>query len=186
MSEKPVRKHYINNKDLYGVMKQYHAQYHEAKATGGPLPQIPEFVGLALLMIATRLASKPNYSGYSFKQEMISDGIENCLMYLHNFDPAKSTNPFAYFTQIINYAFWRRIAKEKKQHYIKIKNFNHLYMEHEVDGYNIKYNDYSNEITNEYVRDYESKLTAKKKPARIQNNGIPKEIMTKDTEDDDN
>ena len=52
---------------------------------------------------------------------MISDGIENCVQYIHNFDPEKSKNPFAYFTQIIHYAFLRRIQKEKKQLDIKTK-----------------------------------------------------------------
>ncbi len=51
---------------------------------------------------------------------MISDGIENCVQYIHNFNPEKSQNPFAYFTQIIHYAFLRRIQKEKKQ--LEIKN----------------------------------------------------------------
>ena len=55
-----------------------------------------------------------------FREDMISDGIENCVQYIHNFDPAKSKNPFAYFTQIIHYAFLRRIEKEKKQ--LKVKN----------------------------------------------------------------
>ena len=55
-----------------------------------------------------------------FRDDMISDGIENCVQYIHNFDPAKSKNPFAYFTQIIHYAFLRRIQKEKKQ--LDIKN----------------------------------------------------------------
>ena len=52
---------------------------------------------------------------------MISDGIENCLQYIHNFNPEKSKNPFAYFTQIIYYAFIRRIQKEKKQSHVKHK-----------------------------------------------------------------
>jgi len=52
---------------------------------------------------------------------MIGDGIENCVQYIHNFDPEKSNNPFAYFTQIIYYAFLRRIQKEKKQLEIKTK-----------------------------------------------------------------
>ena len=52
---------------------------------------------------------------------MICDGIENCVQYIHNFDPEKSRNPFAYFTQIIHYAFLRRIQKEKKQQAIKQK-----------------------------------------------------------------
>ena len=56
-----------------------------------------------------------------FKEDMISDGIENCVQYIHNFNPEKSQNPFAYFTQIIHYAFLRRIQKEKKQLDIKTK-----------------------------------------------------------------
>ena len=56
-----------------------------------------------------------------FRDDMISDGIENCVQYIHNFDPEKSKNPFAYFTQIIHYAFLRRIQKEKKQLEIKTK-----------------------------------------------------------------
>ena len=56
-----------------------------------------------------------------FRDDMISDGIENCIQYIHNFDPNKSSNPFAYFTQIIHYAFLRRIQKEKKQLEIKTK-----------------------------------------------------------------
>ena len=42
-------------------------------------------------------------------------------MYAHNFNPEKSKNPFAYFTQIIYYAFIRRIQKEKKQQHIRHK-----------------------------------------------------------------
>ena len=56
-----------------------------------------------------------------FREDMISDGIENCVQYIHNFDPEKSKNPFAYFTQIVHYAFLRRIQKEKKQLDIKTK-----------------------------------------------------------------
>ena len=61
-----------------------------------------------------------NFVNYMFRDDMISDGIENCVQYIHNFDPEKSRNPFAYFTQIIHYAFLRRIQKEKKQ--LDIKN----------------------------------------------------------------
>ena len=75
---------------------------------------------LVFLKIATHLSYKPNFVNYMFRDDMISDGIENCVQYIHNFDPAKSKNPFAYFTQIIHYAFLRRIQKEKKQ--LDIKN----------------------------------------------------------------
>ena len=73
-----------------------------------------------VLKIANHLSFKPNFVNYMFKEDMISDGIENCVQYIHNFDPEKSKNPFAYFTQIIHYAFLRRIQREKRQ--LEIKN----------------------------------------------------------------
>lgn len=113
--------HYVNNKSLYTEMVKYRQRYLESVENGEQRPRIPEYVGLCIYQIATRLATKPNFYNYSYKDEMISDGIENCINYIHNFDPDKSTNPFAYFTQIIYYAFLRRIQKEKKQQYIKHK-----------------------------------------------------------------
>ena len=68
---------------------------------------------VSVFKIANGLSYRPNFINYTYRQEMISDGIENCLQYIHNFDPEKSKNPFAYFTQIIYYAFIRRIQKEK-------------------------------------------------------------------------
>ena len=79
------------------------------------------YLGSCFLKIATHLSYKPNFVNYMFRDDMISDGIENCVQYIHNFDPEKSRNPFAYFTQIIHYAFLRRIQKEKKQLDIKTK-----------------------------------------------------------------
>jgi Sigma-70 region 2. len=67
------------------------------------------------LKIANHLSYRPNFINYTFRDDMISDGIENCLQYLDNFDPAKSSNPFAYFTQIIYYAFIRRIQKKRNK-----------------------------------------------------------------------
>lgn len=115
------KRNYVNNPDLLQALIEYRAACKEAEDAGDRNPQVPEYIGKCILLIATRLATKPNFSGYSYKEEMISDGIENCLQYIHNFDPEKSQNPFAYFTQIIWYAFLRRIQKEKKQTYIKFK-----------------------------------------------------------------
>jgi hypothetical protein len=87
-----------------------------------------------------------------FRDEMISDGIENCLQYIHNFDPEKSSNPFAYFTQVIYFAFLRRIAKEKKQLEIKTKilersGYDHVMytesFEGDMAGLNQSYSDMS-------------------------------------------
>jgi len=115
------KRNYVNNPDLLAALRDYRALCKEAEDAGDKNPQVPEYIGKCILLIATRLATKPNFSGYSYKEEMISDGIENCLMYIHNFDPEKSQNPFAYFTQIIWFAFLRRIQKEKKQLDIKTK-----------------------------------------------------------------
>lgn len=115
------KRNYVNNPDLLKALSDYRAACKEAEECGEKMPQVPEYIGSCILLIASRLATRPNFSGYSYKDEMISDGIENCLQYIHNFDPDKSSNPFAYFTQIIWYAFLRRIQKEKKQTYIKFK-----------------------------------------------------------------
>jgi DNA-directed RNA polymerase specialized sigma subunit len=87
-------------------------------------PQTPEYqyIGEVFLKMATHIASKGNFSGYSFKEDMVGDAIQNVIQYLENFDPKKSHNPFAYFTQIIIYAFIRKIAKEGVHSYIKQKS----------------------------------------------------------------
>lgn len=108
---------YVDNKKLFNVL----VKYRKLRAKRKTPPPIPDYVGECVLKIATRLANKPNFSGYSFREDMIGDAVENCLLYLYNFDPKKSQNPFAYFTQIIHYAFIRRIEREKKDVYKKYK-----------------------------------------------------------------
>jgi hypothetical protein len=113
--------HYINNADFLKALIEYKDACDIAKEQNKTEPPIPNYIGECFLKIADHLSRKPNFVSYSFRDEMISDGIENCLMYFRNFDPTKSKNPFAYFTQIIYYAFLRRIMKEKKQLYVKYK-----------------------------------------------------------------
>lgn len=116
-----IKSHYIDNKKFYQEMLDWKKQVKEARETGDPIPPVTEYIGRCFLEIAENLSKKPNFMNYVFKDEMIGDGIENCLMYCENFDPDKSNNPFSYFTQIIYFAFIRRIQKEKKQNYIKYK-----------------------------------------------------------------
>ena len=113
--------HYVDNKRLYAEMQDYLNAVKEAEESGDDKPRIPEYIGECLLKISTRLSTKPNFINYTYRDEMISDGIENCVNYIGNFNPEKSKNPFSYFTQIIYYAFLRRIQKEKKQNYIKYR-----------------------------------------------------------------
>ena len=115
------QKHYINNEDFLKALVDYKTACKLAKKEKKPPPAIPNYIGECFMKIAEGLSHKPNFINYTYREEMMSDGIENCLMYFGNFDPTKSKNPFAYFTQIIYYAFLRRIQKEKKQLYVKYK-----------------------------------------------------------------
>jgi len=118
---KKKSEHYVNNKELLEALIVYRTKVAAAKEAGLPKPRITNYLGECFLKIATHLSYKPNFVNYMFRDDMISDGIENCVQYIHNFNPEKSQNPFAYFTQIIHYAFLRRIQKEKKQLEIKTK-----------------------------------------------------------------
>ena len=115
------QKHYINNEDFLKALVEYKTRKKDAESKGLPEPRIPNYIGECFMKIAEGLSHKPNFINYTYRDEMIADGIENCLMYFANFDETKSNNPFAYFTQIIYYAFLRRIQKEKKQLYVKYK-----------------------------------------------------------------
>ena len=113
------KEHYVNNKDFLAAMTAYRNSVLEAKEKGEQKPPVTDYIGECFLKIANHLSYRPNFINYTFRDDMISDGIENCLQYLDNFNPETSNNPFAYFTQIIYYAFIRRIQKEKKQMTIK-------------------------------------------------------------------
>jgi DNA-directed RNA polymerase specialized sigma subunit len=120
MTKRKKSIHYVNNKEFLAALIQYKKEIVEAQERGDPKPRITNYLGECFLKIATHLSFKPNFVNYIFKDDMISDGIENCVQYIHNFNPEKSQNPFAYFTQIIHYAFLRRIQREKRQ--LEIKN----------------------------------------------------------------
>ena len=104
MARKPKKKgvHYVDNKKFLEAMKDWKEECREAEEIGEEKPRVSNYIGECFLKIANGLSFRPNFINYTYKQEMISDGIENCLQYLHNFNPEKSNNPFAYFTQIID------------------------------------------------------------------------------------
>ncbi len=120
MAKRKRSEHYVNNKEFLAALIKYREDKEIALIQGKPKPPIPRYIGECFLKIANHLSFKPNFVNYMFKEDMISDGIENCVQYIHNFNPEKSQNPFAYFTQIIHYAFLRRIQREKRQ--LEIKN----------------------------------------------------------------
>ena len=111
--------HYVDNKVFLQAMIEWKEKCTEALEDDKYIPPVTNYMGESFLKIATHLSYRPNFINYTYKDDMISDGIENCLQYASNFNPKKSSNPFAYFTQIIYYAFIRRIQKEKKQTHVK-------------------------------------------------------------------
>ena len=135
---KPKQKpHYVDNKKFLEAMTEYRALRIKAEEEGKRRPTVTNYIGECYLKIANHLSYRPNFINYTYRDDMISDGIENCLQYMDNFDPAKSKNPFAYFTQIIYYAFIRRIQKEKKQQQVKqkmIANFGEENMMDQLEG----------------------------------------------------
>lgn len=139
--------HYVNNADFLAALKEYKTKVQEAEAAGAPKPIVSNYIGECILKIANHLSYKPNFINYSYRDDMILDGIENCIQYIDNFDPTKSNNPFAYFTQIIYYAFLRRIAKEKKQAYIKGK----LIQDMPFEAFELQEQDESGEFHNAYL-----------------------------------
>ncbi len=121
--EKEVKslRHYINNEKFCKSMVEWKKLVIEAEECGETKPPVTDYIAESFLKIAEHLSHRPNFINYPFREDMIGDGVENCILYAHNFDPKKSSNPFSYFTQIIYYAFLRRIEKEKKQSFIKYK-----------------------------------------------------------------
>lgn len=182
--------HYVDNKKLLVEITKYREAVQLSKKNGTEKPRIPNYIGHCMLMIAQRLSYKPNFINYSYREEMISDGIENCISYIDNFDPSRSDNPFAYFTQIIYYAFLRRIQKEKKQLYIKHKVLgNSLLMntlieqgENEDGEFTPTYVDMDNENMNDFILNFEENLDKKKKKRK---QGLEKFLDEEEPVDED-
>jgi hypothetical protein len=158
---KRVKRNYVNNPDFLEGLIQYRAACAEARHRGVQLPVVPNYIGACIQSIAYRLATKPNFSGYTFKEDMIR--------YIENFDPDKSSNPFAYFTQIIWYAFLRRIAKEKKHLYTKLKSSQSMIAlgETYAGGSEVVMNiNIDASYIDSFIEDYEAKLDKDKEKAK--------------------
>ena len=168
------QKNYVNNKDFYEAMVEFKKSVNDAEAKGENRPQVPKYIAECITLIAQRLSHKPNFINYTFREDMIGDGIENSLRYIDNFNPEKTQNPFAYFTQIIYYAFLRRIQKEKKYLYTKFKateNANLMgevvdLQGHDISGQfdvDIKASDGAQEYMADFVESFEAKQNKMKK-----------------------
>lgn len=175
IEKKPRRKvNYINNKTLYGSMIHYKNDIQHALAHDADKPQVPKYIGESIILICTNLSKKPNFSGYTYKADMIADAIVDCIAAVDNFDPDKTNNPFAYFTQIAWNAFIRRIQKEKKQTYIKHKNYENSFMMEVFEDSNQAMHLRTNEYSAEIVKSFEEKNVLTKPQKRAKLVGIEK------------
>ena len=166
---KKKTEHYVDNKVFLEEMKKYSKKVLSARKRNRKDPPINDYIGECFLKIANHLSYRPNFINYTYKEDMISDGIENCLTYVANFDPEKSNNPFAYFTQIIYYAFIRRIQKEKKQTTIKQKLILKSGLDEIVrqEGDNEEYqNSYADFLRKNMIIEQETEKKEKPKPKK--------------------
>jgi hypothetical protein len=175
MAAKKKKPYYVDNKAFLQAMIEYREDIAKCKEEEKKRPNVPFYIADCIIKIATHLSYKPNFINYSFREDMIMDGVENCLQYIDNFNPEKSKNPFAYFTQIVYYAFLRRIQKEKKYLYTKLKATENatIFGEtsdtqgHDTDGSsfmnNIKMNDWNEDYISNFVENFESNKRRKKK-----------------------
>jgi len=172
MAKKQKRNHYVDNKQLLAAMIVYKDEVKNALEKETERPRVPNYIGECIMKIAQHLSYKPNFINYTYKDEMISDGIENCLLYIDNFNPEKSSNPFAYFTQIIYYAFIRRIQKEKKQTYVKYKSLENQELIDEImqgpNGTPVKNNfmEFIQSNMDDFLSDFEETQRKKKERAK--------------------
>lgn len=178
MKEKKVN--YVDNKKFYEEIVKYKSRVDESVKEGREPPRLPEYIGECIWKIANKLSNKPCFINYSYRDEMVSDGIENCIMYFKDFDPNKTQNPFAYFTQIIYYAFLRRISKEEKNRYIIYKNFQESIVNQGKDA--ILMDSDNNSIVptqmydniNEFMAKFEKKEEVKKQKRKEMKQGLTK------------
>jgi hypothetical protein len=170
--KKTKSEHYVDNKEFLKAMSEFRLKVIEAEEKGEKRPRTTDYIGSCFMKIAAHLSYSPNFKNYTFREEMVESGIENCLQYMDNFDPAKSTNPFSYFTQIIWYAFLRKIEKEKKVLYAKFKSIEKVNLANDLDksgGFqyhdNIKVSEWSQEYMGKFITDFEENRRTKKKKA---------------------
>lgn len=159
--------HYVDNQKFYQTIVEYKKQVKDAQEKGLEEPRIPEYVGECIYKIATKLSTKPCFINYSYKDEMIGDGIENSILYFKDYNTELGQNPFAYFTQVIFFAFLRRISKEEKNRYAIYKQFQELVASQgtemfvDVDGNSLTSGPLYDNI-NDFMNRFEQKEQAKK------------------------
>ena len=103
-----TRGHYVTNAQLLEAIA-------EDKKTG----KLSNKLAKMLHMIAERYSYSPSFAGYSFREDMVSIAVVNLCANWYKFDPAKSDNPFAFYTTAAYRSFLQYLADEKKHRDIR-------------------------------------------------------------------
>jgi len=180
MTTKKKKNHYVDNEKFLADIIEYKNQVKIAQEQGLEKPRVSEYIGSCILLIAERLSTKPRFMNYSFRDELVSDALENCFLYFDNFNPDISRNPFAYFTQIIYYAFHRRISKEEKNRYIIYKKFQESVLD--TSDVNLMIDADDNHVVsstmydnlNEFIKKFEKRELEKKEKRKQVKEGLEK------------
>jgi hypothetical protein len=127
------RAHYVSNSELYKVYCDWYKELISARNNNQEEPEMPRYIAESIIKICTRLAYRPNFINYSYREDMIGDAIENCIRTVKNFNPEKSINPFSFITTIAFNAFLRRIKAEQNQTRVKSRLIAELPMDELMD-----------------------------------------------------
>jgi DNA-directed RNA polymerase specialized sigma24 family protein len=189
LPHKKITINYVDNKLLYQALVTWQKDTRRAVRKKEPKPPLPDFVAECIMKMANRLSQKVGFVGYSFRDDMVGDSLESCLRYIHNFNPAKSTNAFAYITQIIHNAFIRRIQKEQKQLYVKMRivdqaDFMDSYERQSGDDahYNNSYVTYLQENKGDVISKFENWKESKKTKANAKKKKKLADLFTESEE----
>ena len=165
----PKKKKYVEASDLKKALIEYKIQVDKATAEGKPIPNVPRYIWEIFEKICKKTASRPNFSRYTYIDDMIAEAMLHCLSAIPKFNPhEEKDNSFGYFSRVVWNAFLIKIADEKKETYIKHKNFERLYLEqsHEDTDFSQMQN---NEFSNIIIKDFEDKMKEKKEKAQLNN-----------------
>jgi hypothetical protein len=170
--ESTSAEYYIDKKKLYSAMVDYKQSiYRASNLPPEQKPRIPAYIGECILLLCKKIASLRNFAGYPFREDMEGDGYENVCKYIDNFNEKKYNDPYAYFTQIIMFAYIRRIKAEKMHLYVKQKTLENTYTfgileEGQMLGVDLSQQlagDIDNEYMNNLVVEFEKQIAEKKR-----------------------
>lgn len=104
----PRKRKYLNNRDLL-------EQVLLSKEKG----QMTDKLAHMLQTLTARYGRKGNWSGYTYNDDMQAYAMMMLVRTWNSFNPEKSKNPFAFFTQCIKNSFIQFLNQEKRHRNIR-------------------------------------------------------------------